>query len=1055
MSIWDICIRRPVFTAMLVSAPIVLGLASYLRLGVELFPNVDLAFVTVTTTLRGAGIEEMETSITKPIEEAVNTISGIDELRSETREGLSLVIIQFKLEKNGDVAAQDVDAKVRTVMGRLPVGTDTPIVDKLAIDAAPVITIAVAGNRDMREVTEIARKQLKENLEALPGVGSIVLVGGRQRAIQVLVDPVKLRKFDNLTIEDVRRALASENREDPGGRVDRGLSERVVRVPGRVERTEHFNRLIIGNRNGQPIRIEDIGRVEEGIEEPRGISRLWSRQRAAEDAPGENAVTLVIQKQSGKNTVAVVDTVMRRLEELRPALPPDIRTEVIRDQSRFVRSSMEEVRTHLLLAIVLVSASVLLFLRDWRTTLIATLAIPTSMVGAFAFMDVMGFTINTFTMIGLILAVGIVVDDAVVVLENIFRHLEEGLSPMQAASVATREISLAVFATTMSLVVVFAPIAFMGGTVGRFFNAFGYVVGFCVLMSMAVSFTLTPLLCSRMLKRPKNAQHGQHAHSKSGPLWRAMEGTYIAMLRWSLRHRILVVGVSFLLFLTTPVLVAITGTDFVPKDDQSEFEVVVTLPEGFSLDRADTTFAELDRRIRGLRGVQATLVTIGDTTGRVNKGQGEVTKGSIYVRLSDLNERDFSQREVMKEARAILAEYPDLRAAVQDVAAISSAGFREVDVDLNIVGPESTELKRISESVVKWMRSKGHFVDIDSSVSLNKPELRARPKRELLSDLGVGLQDVSNTLNVLVGGQPVSRYKERDEQYDVWLRAVPEARRDREGLAQLGVPSTRAPGGVVQLGSIVDFEDAVGPNSIDRFSRQRQVVVSANLEGKGLSAAVEELNAYLQTLDIPPGYRYEFIGRAKMLKESNENFAVGFLLAFVFMYMILAAQFESLIHPVSILAALPLTIPFAILSLVLLQTTLDLFAMLGLFMLFGIVKKNGILQVEYTNKLRADGMPRDQAILEANRVRLRPILMTTVMLVAAMIPMAMGTGPGAGSRASMAKVILGGQVLSLLLTLLLTPVTYSLFDGMGAWLKRRVLGNSPENSPDVVPEVVT
>ena len=486
MSIWDICIRRPVFTAMLVSAPIVLGLASYLRLGVELFPNVDIPMVTVTTTLRGASINEMETGVTKPIEDAVNTISGIDELRSSTKEGISTVVVAFKLEKNGDVGAQEVDAKVRTILTQLPVGTDPPIIDKLAVDAAPVVTIVVSGRRDFREVTEIARKKLKEDLETLPGVGSVVLIGGRQRAVHVTLDPDKLQKYESLTVEDVRQALVRENREDPGGRVDRRQSEVGVRVLGRVERTEFFNKLIIANRNGQPVRIEDVGRAEEGIEEPRGISRLWAAGESPDDEPGQNAVSLVVQKQSGRNTVEVVDTVRKRLAELQPTLPPDIRTEVIRDQSRFIKNSMDEVKKHLFMAVVLVSLSVLLFLRDWRTTLIAALAIPTSLIGAFAFMDLMGFTLNSFTMIGLILAVGIVVDDAVVVLENIFRHMEEkGLTAWQAASSATREIALAVLATTLSLVVVFAPVAFMGGQVGRFFNAFGWVVGFCVMMSMA------------------------------------------------------------------------------------------------------------------------------------------------------------------------------------------------------------------------------------------------------------------------------------------------------------------------------------------------------------------------------------------------------------------------------------------------------------------------------------------------------------------------------------------------------------------------------------------
>ena len=1043
MNIWDLCIRRPVFTAMLVSAPIVLGLVSYGRLGVELFPNVDMPMITITTTLRGASVEAMETSVTKQIEEAVNTISSIDELRSTTREGFSQVVVQFKLEKNGDFAAQEVDAKVRTILSQLPVGTDPPIIDKLSLSATPVMTLVISGNRDMREITEIARKRFKEELETTSGVGSVVLVGGRPRAVHVIVDPDKLAKYENLTIEDVRQALIRENREDPGGRVDRLQSEKILRVDGRVDKALSFGRLIIGNRNGQPIRIEDIGRVEDSFEEPRGMSRLWTRDSDREEDDGRNAVSVVIQKQSGKNTVTVVDDLLKKLEVIKASLPPDIRTEVIRDQSRFIRISMEEVKIHLLLAVVLVSLSILLFLRDWRTTIIATLAIPTSLIGSFAFMYAMGFTLNNFTMIGLILAVGIVVDDAVVVHENIFRHMEEkGLSAWEAASSATKEIALAVVATTMSLVVVFAPIAFMGGQVGRFFNAFGYVVGFSVLMSMFISFTMTPALCSRFLKKPEG-----HSSSKSGFIWNLIENTYIGTLAWALRNRWVVVLVSLLVFLSTPVLLGIIGADFVPKDDQSEYEVVVTFPEGYSLERADRTILEIDRKIRKLRGIEYTFSTIGDTTGRVTKAQGDVTKGNIYVRMLDLNQRKYSQFDVMNDTRELLKEFPDLRTAVQEVSLVSSSGFREVDVDLNLCGPDMARLQTYSNEIAAWLRKDPRFVDVDTSLSLSKPELRVRPDAERLSDLGVSLQSVSATTNVLVGGLPVTKYKEKEEEYDVWLRAEHSGRDDRETISRLGVPSSKSANGVVKIGSVARFEDAMAPNTIDRFGRQRQVVISANLRGLGLSEGVDTVDQYMKSREWPPEYRFEFIGRAKMLKESNDNFLIGFVLAFVFMYMILAAQFDSFVHPISILAALPLTIPFAIVSLMLLRTSLDLFAMLGLFMLFGIVKKNGILQVDYTNHLRREGMERNEAILEANRVRLRPILMTTVMLVAAMIPMALGTGPGAGSRSSMAKVILGGQALSLALTLLVTPVSYSIFDGIGDWWRRKIgSGTRPENA---------
>ncbi|WP_459554407.1 efflux RND transporter permease subunit [Lacunimicrobium album] len=1042
MTIWELCVRRPIFTTVLVSAPIILGIASYQRLGVELFPNVDIPLVTITTTLRGASVEEVESSLTKPIEEIVNTISGIDELRSTTKEGFSQVVVAFKLHKDGDIAAQEVDQKVSSIIGQLPVGIDPPIIDKFAVDASPILTIAVSGDRDMREVTEIARKRLKENLETVPGVGSVVLVGGRQRAINVIVHIDQLRKYPGLTVEDVRQALIRENREDPGGRVDRGTIEFVLRTMGRAQTPEDFAELIVANRNGYPVRIGDVARVEDSFEEPRGLSRLWMKSQQPEDAVGENSVSLIVQKQSGENTVIVADTVKARLAELATNLPPDIKTIVIRDQSRFIKNSMEEVKVHLLLAAVLVSCSVMLFLRDWRTTVIATLSIPTSLIGAFVFMDLMGFSINNFTMIGLILAVGIVVDDAVVVHENIFRHMEEkNLSARAASLSATSEIALAVVATTLSLVVIFAPIAFMGGMVGRFFSSFGYVVGFCVLMSMFVSFTMTPMLCSRFLK--------PLGHSGRGWFWMLIENSYIGLLSWSLKHRLLVMAMSLALLVTTPTLFTIVGKDFVPKDDQSEFLVTATLPEGYTLDRADSLMNEIDLRLRQLPGVTDTLITIGETSGRAAKGQGDVTKAQIYCQLVDLTERDFTQFAVMKDARKIMGDYPDVRSTVQIVNVLSSSAIREVDIDLNLSGPDLDELQTIADKIADWMREKPGYVDVDISLATRKPELRVRPNRERLSDLGVSLQSISDTCNILVGGVPVTKFKEGDEQYDVWLRADRQDRSDATAIAMIEVPSSKTASGAVELANVVDFETALGPNVIDRHSRQRQVVVSANLDDKDLGSAVTELTALLKEMNLPPEYRYMFLGDAKTQSESDANFAMGFILAFVFMYMILAAQFESFVHPISILMALPLTLPCAVISLIFLQTSLDVFAMLGLFMLFGIVKKNGILQVDYTNQLRAQGMRRDQAILEANRTRLRPILMTTVMLVAAMVPMALGEGPGAGTRASMAKVILGGQSLSLILTLLVTPVAYSLFDSIGQTPSRlaRRFGRSKTTQP--------
>jgi len=1047
MAIWDICIRRPVFTTMLVLGPVVLGLTSYGRLGVELFPNVDVPVVTVTTTLKGASVEEMESAVTRPIEEAVNTVAGIDELRSTTREGISTVVIGFKLERNGDIAAQDVRDKVSMLMPSLPVGTDQPKVEKFNLDATPVITIAVSGGpgRKLKELTEIARKQIKEDLEAVNGVGSVVLVGGETRAVNVTVDPVALNGR-KLTVEHVRRALLTQNLELPGGKVEAGKTEYGLRVVGRVPRPQEFEEIIIGTRTAEDgskhaVRLKEVATVTDGIEEPRGKSRL----------DGNVAVSLIVQKQSGGNTVAVADAVKARLEQIKPSLPADIRIEVIRDQSRFIKGSIEEVKFHLLLAAFLVTGTILLFIRDWRTTVIAATAVPTSIIGTFAFMDFRGLTLNNMTLLGLILAVGIVIDDAVVVLENVFRHIEEyGKTAWEAASSATREIALAVLATTLSLAVIFAPIAFMGGQVGRFFNSFGIVVGFAILLSLVVSFTLTPMLCARLLRPTRSAGHGEAA--RRGLLTRA----YVAILGWSLRHRWVIVAATAASFLSTPFLFYLVGSDFVPKDDQSEFEVALTLKEGTTLNQAEAVCAEIEGRLRQVRGVVNVFTTIGPTDGRSPKGQGDVTIVNIYCRMIDLRLRDFSQRDAMNEARTILADYPDIRSAVQDVRLFSSSAFKNAQLDISLTGPDPQKLQEYADRVVKWLKSQpDKFTDVDTNAAARSPELQVIVDRDRAADLGVDVRGIATALGLLVGGEPVTKYKEGSEQYDVWLRADLESRDRPAALDILTVPDEF--GRPVELRTLARVNDERGPATIERYGRQRQIGIQCNFTpGQVLGNVLPEVSAFIDSLGMPPEYRYEFLGEAKLLADSNANFLLAFLLAFVFMYMILAAQFESLVHPITILLAVPLTLPFALVSLLLFRTPLDVYAMIGLFMLFGIVKKNGILQVDYTNVLRARGLPRDEAILRANEARLRPILMTTMMLVAAMIPIATGRGPGAAARASMAKVILGGQFLSLLLSLLVTPVAYSLWDDLTerfarltAWFRCRG-GTTREPSPRVV-----
>jgi len=1017
----DVFIRRPVFATMLIASLVVLGLFSYRRLGMDLFPNIDFPIVTVTTTLKGASVEEMETGVTKVIEEAVNTIEGIDELHSITKEGLSSLVVQFVLEKSRDIAAQDVRDKVASVLAQLPVGTDPPVIDKFDVDAVPVMSIAMSGRRSLREVTELARKQVKEDIETLSGVGQVIMLGGQERAINIYVDPDRLTA-QGLSIAAVRTAIQQQNLELPGGRLDQTRRELVVRTMGRIERVPEFGDLIVAHQGDRPLRVRDIGTVEDGVVEPRTLTRL----------NGEHAVQLVVRKQSGTNTVEVIDRVKAELDRLRPILPADVDMRVIRDQSTFIKASIETVRLHMILGALLVAGTVLLFMRDWRSTIVAGIAIPTSIVSTFTFMHYMGFTLNNLTMLGLVLAVGIVIDDAVVVLENIFRHIEEeGTPPMRAASVGTAEIALAVMATTLSLVIIFLPVAFMAGRVGRFFHSFGLTVAVAILISLVVSFTLTPTLSARMLRQ----RGGASAHG--GRIYRVLEAGYGRLLRWSLAHRWVIVVLAIASLAATVPLFGAVGKTFLPQDDQSELEISVRTPGGFTLAETARLFAELEQRVHGLRGVTDVLTTIGDQSGRVKPGEGDVTTGSLYVRLLDLGARNFSQFEVMADAREMLKDFPDLRTSVQGVNPLSSGGQRIADMELNLRGPDLDRLQGYGERLMAGMRKLPGLVDVDTTVAVRTPELRLLIDREKASDLGVNVQDIAATVQTYVAGQPVSKFKEGDEQYDIWLRAEAGKRRTPQDVYDLTVRSQD--GQLVRLGNLVQLREDIGPAEIDRTDRQRTVTIVANLlPSLPLATAVEHTNRVTATLDMPALYNVEWGGRAKTLAESNTNFGLAFLLSIVFMYMVLAAQFESFLHPITIMLALPLTVPFALLSLVLLGEALNIYSMLGLFMLFGVVKKNGILQIDYTNTLRGRGLARDPAILEANRVRLRPILMTTLMLVVGMVPIALGRGPGSGSRGSLARVIIGGQALSLLITLLITPVAYSLFDDLGLWLPARL-----------------
>ena len=1033
----EICIRRPVFATMIVLSLVVVGTAGFFKLGVDRFPSVDLPTVSVRTGLPGAAPEEVEALVTQQIEEVVNTVDGIDELRSVSGQGTSFVIATFKLDRNLESAAQDVRDRVNSLGRQLPIDATPPVVQKFDNDSTPVVTISLSADRSLRELTELADKTVRVQLERVGGVGEVQVVGGLSRAINVWIDADRLAAYQ-IPIAAIRQALERQNADVPGGNVTTGKEELVLRTLGRYTDPRQFEDLVIANVNGSPIKLRDVGRVEDGTKEQRSLARL----------NGTPTVTLDIRRQSGANTVEVINGVKAVLPKVAAQLPNDVKLEVIRDQSRYIEAALHEIQKHLVLGSILASLVVLLFMRSWRSTFIAAVAIPCSVISTFGMMRALNFTLNSVTMLALVLMVGVVIDDAIVVLENIFRFIEEKrIEPKEAAREATKDIGLAVLATTLSLVVIFLPVSFMSSISGRFLYQFGITAAVAILVSLLVSFTLTPMMSSRLIRVDDAGKGGHGSPSSRRGFYRFVDAGYSRLLAFAMRHRLAVAVIALATIFSSVPLYRSVKQEFIPSNvDEAEFEVSVNGPEGTNLAVMNETIGAMEKDILSTPGVRLVLSSVGGNF------LGGVNQGGAYVRIAPHEERtlsfgrlwtelkkgnpfqafkgNYSQQDVMLEVRRRLQKYAPMRIGVRNAQSFNFGAGGRTDIDFVFRGPELLALSAYADDLVERSKKLGGIVDADTTLKLNKPEFRVKIDRERAADLGVDTSDIATSLRLMVGGEDrASRFRDEsiNEDYDVQLRLTEADRSDAGTISRLYVPSSR--GGLVRLDNLVKITRDTSPSRIDRLNRERQVSVRASVApGFALADRIDALRKTVATMNIPAAYTTTVSGRARELERTFTEFIWAFILSIIFMYMILASQFESTVHPLTILLSLPLSVPFALLSLWGTGDTLNLYSALGILVLFGVVKKNAILQIDHMNNLRAKGMERFEAIMQGNRDRLRPILMTTLALVAGMLPLALGTGPGAEERRSIAVVVIGGQTLSLLLTLIATPVAYSLLD---------------------------
>ncbi|MBW1806977.1 MAG: efflux RND transporter permease subunit [Deltaproteobacteria bacterium] len=1017
MFLSDVSIKRPVFASMLMAAIVVFGLAAYPSIGLDMLPEVDVPVATIFTIYPGADPETIEKEVSEKIEDAVSTVSGIKTLRSINVENVSQIVIEFELEVDVNQAIQDVRDQVSRAIPNLPSDVEAPIISKFDIGAAPILTLAVSGPGSVDQVTRFARKRVKEPLQAQAGVGAVDVIGGQEREIKVWIDPGKLRAH-NLTVNEVAGALAANNLDFPGGRLTSGNTEFSVKVRGRFDQISQIKQMKIMEVMGQSVRIADVARVEDGLEERRTSANL----------DGERAVTLVVKKQSGTNTVEVGERVKQRIVELQQGFPAGWKVTLVADKTVFIRTSFEHVLFDLIFGAFLAVIIVFLFLRNVRSTMIAAVAIPASVIGTLTFINIMGFTFNTMTLLALSLSIGILIDDAIVVLENIYRHMELGKSPRQAAGFATGEIGLAVLATTLSIVAVFVPVAFMKGMIGRMFYQFGLTVAVAVLISLFVSFTLTPMLCSRYLVTGGNNAFYRFIER----ILKALDSGCRVIIGWALKHRWSTVGIALLIFVGSLKLAGQIENEMFSPMDTSEIEVTVELPTGTTLVKTEQVATKIAKRVRRHEIVLSTVTSVG------SDAQKKQNLASIFVSLTPKTERQMSQFTLIAKLRKELADIKEAEVQVSSVDIVSGGetGMKGNAVQLNLRGGNLSELDRYSRRIAAELKSQPGFTNIDTTYQAGKPEVRVLVDSDRAAHHGVVTAAIGQTINALVGGMEASKFRAGGDDHPIRLRLEEGARRQAEQIRALRVRG--AGGQTVELAQMVKVATGTGPTQIDRQDRMRQVTIFAGYEkGMPMGLALKKVQEASAKI-VPDKIVTDFGGQAKMMKESFESMFFALILAILIIYMVLASQFESFLHPFTIMIALPLSLPGALGALLISGEAFSIFAMIGVIMLMGLVTKNAILLVDYTNVLRRrDKMERTAALLKAGPTRLRPILMTTGAMVFGMLPIALSNGFGSEMRTPMAVTVIGGLIVSTLLTLVVVPVIYSLVDDLGGLFKRK------------------